>query len=565
MCEFWPSCEVCKCKASQRCAGCSLVYYCNKEHQIQHWKTHKKLCRPYKVEKSDTLGRYLVASRTIKSGEIILKEKPAVKGPAQNTGPVCMGCLENVNESNSIPCEFCGWPFCDIECQKTSKHKAECEFTVKYRGKVNVSNWVTPHPLFRLVTPLRVLLLENDSEKLNALESHCELRKNTRQWADDNIYVVQAMRRLFPNHPFKDDEILRACGILQVNGHEVPLSQPPHVAVYAGAGSLFEHSCVANCTKSFTDEKTSEITIWAARDIAPGEHLSICYTDSIWGTKDRQQDLLENKFFQCSCQRCMDPTELGSYTSALYCSNMKCGGYVLPTKSKTASEALTNGSTKLNENHNEDINDSVRQNGSTKSDDCIQNSKNAVIANAINWNSDWQCNNCRKSIPNSEVQKILEAVHEELLLLDRDNIDSCKSFLSRNASRLPISHYAMLGIEVALAHQLGSGGYDSIKHLTPEDLNFKIDLCEKLIEKLSTIALCEQRLLGLLRFELHSALAEKARRCENAERRHELLWRSLEAAELCTRSLAKEPSCLHEGLMASQAEKNAIDLRKMIC
>lgn len=75
----------------------------------------------------------------------------------------------------------------------------------------------------------------------------------------------------------------------------------------------------------------------------------------------------------------------------------------------------------------------------------------------------------------------------------------------------------------------------------------------------------EQRLLGLLRFELHSALAEKARRCENAERRHELLWRSLEAAELCTRSLAKEPSCLHEGLMAGQAEKNAIDLRKMIC
>lgn len=72
------------------------------------------------------------------------------------------------------------------------------------------------------------------------------------------------------------------------------------------------------------------------------------------------------------------------------------------------------------------------------------------------------------------------------------------SFLSRNASRLPISHYAMLGIEVALAHQLGSGGYDSIKHLTPEDLNFKIDLCEKLIEKLSTIALCMYSIHSIL-------------------------------------------------------------------
>lgn len=41
--------------------------------------------------------------------------------------------------------------------------------------------------------------------------------------------------------------------LLQVNGHEVPLTTPPHVAVYENT-SMLEHSCSANCNKTFTDQ-----------------------------------------------------------------------------------------------------------------------------------------------------------------------------------------------------------------------------------------------------------------------------------------------------------------------
>lgn len=46
------------------------------------------------------------------------------------------------------------------------------------------------------------------------------------------------------------------------------------------------------------------------------------------GTLKRREHIKHSKFFECSCGRCCDPTELGTYASAFRCP--KCGGRVLP-------------------------------------------------------------------------------------------------------------------------------------------------------------------------------------------------------------------------------------------
>lgn len=52
----------------------------------------------------------------------------------------------------------------------------------------------------------------------------------------------------------------------------------------------------------------------------------------------RREHLLESKFFECSCQRCADPTELGTYNGALLCP--KCSpGLVLSTNPLDADAA----------------------------------------------------------------------------------------------------------------------------------------------------------------------------------------------------------------------------------
>lgn len=44
-------CAECKQPADLKCSACKLVAYCSKEHQKQHWKQHKSLCRAYEVKK----------------------------------------------------------------------------------------------------------------------------------------------------------------------------------------------------------------------------------------------------------------------------------------------------------------------------------------------------------------------------------------------------------------------------------------------------------------------------------------------------------------------------------
>jgi hypothetical protein len=41
---------VCGVEASQKCAGCNLVFYCSRDHQVSDWKKgHKKKCKCYDV------------------------------------------------------------------------------------------------------------------------------------------------------------------------------------------------------------------------------------------------------------------------------------------------------------------------------------------------------------------------------------------------------------------------------------------------------------------------------------------------------------------------------------
>ncbi|XP_061401481.1 SET domain-containing protein SmydA-8-like isoform X2 [Musca vetustissima] len=41
------------------------------------------------------------------------------------------------------------------------------------------------------------------------------------------------------------------------------------------------------------------------------------------------------KQFECSCARCLDPTENGTYLSALFCREQGCKGIVIPVQTKT--------------------------------------------------------------------------------------------------------------------------------------------------------------------------------------------------------------------------------------
>lgn len=63
--------------------------------------------------------------------------------------------------------------------------------------------------------------------------------------------------------------------------------------------------------------------------IKKGEQHYTTYTYTLNGTAERQKHLRAGKFFICRCERCLDPTELGTHFSSLKC--LECeNGNVIP-------------------------------------------------------------------------------------------------------------------------------------------------------------------------------------------------------------------------------------------
>ena len=93
---FCPTtCAQCGAPATNRCSACQKVAYCSGKCQKLNWKTHKSKCCPYKLvtdPKNPEIGRFVIASRDIEPGEIIMEEPPITAGPRQFTGIVCLGC-----------------------------------------------------------------------------------------------------------------------------------------------------------------------------------------------------------------------------------------------------------------------------------------------------------------------------------------------------------------------------------------------------------------------------------------------------------------------------------------
>merc|ERR1712004_562170 len=62
------------------CSRCCQVRYCSREHQREDWAEHKSRCRPVAIRDIKDKGKGLVATRSLKEGEVVLQELPLLVG-----------------------------------------------------------------------------------------------------------------------------------------------------------------------------------------------------------------------------------------------------------------------------------------------------------------------------------------------------------------------------------------------------------------------------------------------------------------------------------------------------
>lgn len=218
----------------------------------------------------------------------------------------------------------------------------------------------------------------------------------------------------------------------------------------------------------------------AGRCIKKGEHLSIMYTHMLWGTHMRQDHLLTNKYFVCKCDRCVDPTELGTNFSAMKCIGdigKSCGGTLLPK-------------------------------------------------NPIDIMSEWFCDRCDVSITNEQIEIILSNIEQEvddLMLpsvsrLDPESRLDPKNFsalIEKLSNLLHENHYHLFALKHTLIQMYGHKPNYMLHELSDGILSNKIVMCEQLLDVLDHIDPNTMRLTlytGIVLYELHLAILERNRR-----------------------------------------------------
>lgn len=90
---------------------------------------------------------------------------------------------------------------CKQACSKNQHHRDECELTVARGSKVNIQNFIAPHPNYQCLCTVRALLLKEKApqkwKKLLSLESHCDERRGSDQWRLDRAGIAQFIPRYF--------------------------------------------------------------------------------------------------------------------------------------------------------------------------------------------------------------------------------------------------------------------------------------------------------------------------------------------------------------------------------
>uniref|UniRef100_A0A8D8X417 Protein msta, isoform A n=2 Tax=Cacopsylla melanoneura TaxID=428564 RepID=A0A8D8X417_9HEMI len=479
-------CPICGDVAPHKCSACKKVAYCGKQHQKEHWMLHKPKCKklPYEIKSSPILGRYLQSTTDLQPGDPILRDNPLIVGPKITMAePICLGCHKglNPNLAENPRCPRCLWPVCSTRCSGLTDahtHAPECAIL-----KLGIEALLTFNDLkYEAILPLRCLILQRRSPKkyaeLKQMESHMDKRgPGTEIYEEINSIVKYLQSNFFKKLPANilddtsSDVLHWICGVIDVNALDIGRYTQGLFSIMC----LMEHSCLPNVKYTFEPE-TNVARLIASMNIPKGFHISTMYTNALWGTQPRREHLAITKYFNCSCERCSDPTELGTYFSA-----MKC----------------------LNEHKDKD--------------ECW-----ILPLNPLDNDSDWKCSSCSALLNAKDVHLVTSQLGEQVdtLVQESPNVKALEEMLNKLETMFHPHHYHCYAVKHSLIQLYGTQSGYGYSDMSTSTLERKISLCRELIRITNKLDPSHSRLLmylGVLNYELHTALLESVRRFEKQD------------------------------------------------
>jgi len=391
----------------------------------------------YDIGKSDTVGRFMVAKRDIRPGEVIFQDSPAVIGPDNSSVPMCTVCWRKV--TGEYVCEGCGWPLCGPGCRDTENHRQECKFFQQRRSKVKISCFGVPNSLYDALLPLRVLTLKLSNPRIFSLvcllmdhqgDEQTESRRRRHKRIAD---IIRNTWRFGAD--FTEEEVIRILGILSVNSFCV------HDGVEDGTGliglypwtSLMSHCCVPNI-KIITKPDFSYVCE-ALVDIPQGTEIVTSYHHyyyHLFGSANRRKHIRNNWKFDCICTRCKDPTELNTFVNAVKCDKCGVGAVMLPLHS-------------------------------------------------LDYNSDWKCQNCQNLQTSDKMDTFLQGIENKIEAVPYSNPEILEQILEEISELLHENHYLITDTKRRLIDIYGVEDNFQYNNLERDKIESKVRHCDHLL------------------------------------------------------------------------------------
>jgi len=268
-------------------------------------------------------GRGLQATRDIERGEVILSAEAAVTGPCFRSPPSCVVCLKLTVPSIHNFCSKCCLLVCSKACSNSPEHEVECKILSLVKAKMKRSKGGEKlykenlSSLTGAVTCIRLISLKwREPSAWSLVSSLMDQNINESVWQDLNMLHEKILHH---ESRISLEDLRLAHGVLSTNGALLHL--PPGfgrgVAVYP-MQALLNHSCMCNTTsQDYPQERRVEIK--ARFKIKKGEEITTSYIRPTQDTQSRRELLAHTWHFWCSCARCSDPTEGGSFLAAIKC------------------------------------------------------------------------------------------------------------------------------------------------------------------------------------------------------------------------------------------------------
>lgn len=369
-----------------------------------------------KFAKNDTLGRHLVASKDLSPGEVILRKAPLVLGPKMASHALCLGCHKKLISEPVYNCTKCGWPVCGKVCETSEMHKGECEVFEKGGYKPYIVCDGSRSTSYVVVTPLRCLLLkQKDPQKFEILmgfQSHLEENLKTPLYRMLKTSLVPLITKTL-KLVVTEKEILTVCSILDTNSFDIrdPEGKTNIRGLYPVI-NLVAHDCTHNAKHIFQGS-SFELVLMATMPIKADEIITITYTQTLWGTLARRCHLKQAKHFDCTCRRCSDPTEFGTYAGSIYCSQCR----------------------------QEDV-----------TDECPK----IISTNPLDENAVWKCQKCEHELTAKQMVWGNDVLKNEIRQIDKDRPDYFEKFLVKYEDTLHTKNYHVLEVKYALSQMYGN-------------------------------------------------------------------------------------------------------------